>query len=908
MPVDEFGREIPSVRGGGRRSPSPPHYYGHQHHQQQQHQQYHHSSYEGGNNNSIGPPPGGIPSLLYEALPSSRYSSTTEERGLDRLATTDRRGGDRNSNNNNNDNNNSSHYHEDRPISRKRKHRSKSPPPPPTPSARRGGAAGAAGGVGSNNNNSNSNSNHHPREGKKGKLIIKPHPSSIYNEQPMLCQYLWKEANEGKSDQDYHEYRKMYCLNYVRMFFNQHMDDSWFRSLYSPLERYRIALQERDRAIQEAKAMAQELHSSLTKQAQLAGKTFTTSTTSSTSPATSDPSFFVLKARLGNGIRQAGMSDYYRHSASSSYHSSHQAMINPIPKTHMMDLANQVLPVHEIPPHVTDDQLTAALMQNVTISKETSASVTLYSGSLTITTNDMIRTAYLYAPTQIRTEIIQQLTTHLDRRPTTTTTSTNNVTSSSSSSALTDTSHHHVPRKEDTYPVPKSLELVVECSDAYGRSEIDADGKGGQPEETSGVPPRQASVYISTKPSISPHVQVLSAALSSKQRIYHDQQATYQLAKAYDARRNIPIEYRLETILPQAVPNINIINTTTNTTTLPSQPQLQQYQQDIEDALDVTIAYLRRVHLFSFYNACTVADRVAEVLDGNHAASTIHLRLANADEILESKEKENNNEATPVVDLLVQRLDNSIQKALEEVRGWETTTTSSSSTSQQVIVDTETDLLAKQIEHDEKQVEDGWVQDHSVIDQNGRARCSFHFCRKLFKDSKFLKKHLIKKHSEFLRAEIAKCHDSYMMKAWDAQEQRPVPPILVDCGHRFGLKPSVVLGSTEPLAADPEPDLWRRELERREMAEKEAEVRRDRYDHTRKYPATQEQGPAPSLDAPLSEDRGQGGGGGGRHHREKNHYFVDVDDMKEEKVDMVFDTVEIPVVPPKKKKKKKLLL
>jgi hypothetical protein len=73
------------------------------------------------------------------------------------------------------------------------------------------------------------------------------------------------------------------------------------------------------------------------------------------------------------------------------------------------------------------------------------------------------------------------------------------------------------------------------------------------------------------------------------------------------------------------------------------------------------------VHLLSFYNACTVPHRVAEVLDGKHAASTIHLRLANAGEILEEpKEGE-----APVADLLVQRLDNAIQKSLEESQDWE---------------------------------------------------------------------------------------------------------------------------------------------------------------------------------------------------------------------------------------------
>ena len=146
----------------------------------------------------------------------------------------------------------------------------------------------------------------------------------------------------------------------------------------------------------------------------------------------------------------------------------------------------------------------------------------------------------------------------------------------------------------------------------------------------------------------------------------------------------------------------------------------------------------------------------------------------------------------------------------------------------------------------------------------------------------------VKKHSEVLRAEMAKCHDAFMMKAWDAQEQRPVPPILVDCGRAFGVVPSPVLGAAEPMASDPEPELWRREEERRKAAEEMAEARRERFEP-----------PPPDLDGPLSEPRERG---------PRPQTYVDVDDMKEEKVEMAFDKVEIPVQPPKKKKKKKKLL
>jgi len=250
----------------------------------------------------------------------------------------------------------------------------------------------------------------------------------------------------------------------------------------------------------------------------------------------------------------------------------------------------------------------------------------------------------------------------------------------------------------------------------------------------------------------------------------------------------------------------------------------------------------------------------------------------------------------PKKDLLVQRLEESIESALEKSEKWNKDTNTDQNqdsllTTTCIVVNEETDREAKNIEYQQSQVEGGWIEDHSSIDADGRARCAFHFCRKLFKDSTFLRKHLIKKHSEFLRADMAKCHDSYMMSAWDSQEQRPVPPILVDCGKRFGVRPSPVLGSSEPIAIDPEPELWRVEEQRREETEK----RREQYKNNQTQLA---------LDAPLSEDRGY------IRNNDNNtrSNFVDVDDMKEEKVEIAFDTIEIPLQPPKKKKKKKKLL
>jgi hypothetical protein len=694
---------------------------------------------------------------------------------------------------------------------RKRKHRSESPPP----SGRRG-----------------------------GKSSSKPHPSTLYAEEPMLCQYLWKENNPDKPEEEYDEYRRSYGLNYVRTFFNEHMDDSWYRSLYSPLGEHRVALQERERAAKEATSFQSELETSLSKN-------------------TDGRCFFVLKARLGGGIKQARKlpGDDYHASSSSPSKSSTKSLSNPVPATHVLASASQVLPIQDIPPYVTDEQLTTALMNHCTDVK--ASSLVIYSSSLR--PHGLNRTAYLYASEEIRKEIIHQLN-HLDRGPT-----------AAAAAAAASSDGAHVPRKEETY-IPKTLELEVECSDAYGRLEVDADGKGGAPEE-GGVPPRKASVWISTQP-LTPQVTVLSAAVSSRSRIQSDQEQALTLAKAYDMRRNIPPAARLTTLLPKAIPAL-----VANSSDEPS-------AQDLEDALDMTIAYLRRVHLFSFYNGCTTATNVADVFIGSHATSTIHLRSATADEILQQNKADElpaDDDAPPAkLDLLVQRLNDSIQKALELSKDWD-------EASGQHVVSAEADAQAKAIQQAESQVEHGFLEDHAMMDEDGRARCSFHFCRKLFKDKSFLKKHLMKKHAEFLRAEMAKCHDSYMMKAWDAQEHRPVPPILVECGRAFSVVPSPVVGAAVPMAADPEPELWRRQEERRRAEEEDQDARRDRYQREQQH-HTNHNGP-PDMNGPLSDDRPQA-----------PRHFVDVDDMKEEKVEMAFEDVDIPVQPPKKKKRKKKLL
>ena len=332
------------------------------------------------------------------------------------------------------------------------------------------------------------------------------------------------------------------------------------------------------------------------------------------------------------------------------------------------------------------------------------------------------------------------------------------------------------------------------------------------------------------------------------------------------------------------------------------------------------------------------AEDVGSVLGGYHPAGTIHLRLKGADDILKKAKEENEDiyddlpmadgedpktkdvsnvegalsggedgskeervdavSPSEAKDMLVMRLDESIARALERIKEL-------CKNSSPFVVNESMDALASEIEALEEKSKKEWVDNHALIDHDGRARCSFHFCKKLFKDRKFLQKHLLKKHPEFLKAEIAKCHDSYMMKWWDEEVCRPVPQILVDCGSTFGLVPSSVSGSDKPTASDPEPDLWREEQDLKRRMEEEEEMRRQRRAEVMELAERQRKN---------SESRGETAGGppmndsvdptfGGGGNRSSN--FVDVDDMKDEKVELSFENVDVPIIPPKKKKKKK---
>ena len=725
------------------------------------------------------------------------------------------------------------------------------------------------------------------------------------------------ENEESESDA-YTEYNTKYCLNYVRTFFNHHLDDPWFRTHLSPLETYRVATKERKRSNTEAIELRKEILSSLEdmKKGVIPKK---------------DPDCaeylgapkcnFVASCRLGVGTKPtsaAGHHHHHHHGGYNNYNNQHDYHHNDEQQQQQQhpeditDMQHKVLEgedrnrierhakshlhsfiksescvkIMDVPPNVSDDQLLHTIAGHCGAGKE-GIPTAVWSDSVCIPRHDNAsmdpyhRTAYaIFGSREAKDAMFESL--HK---------------ANEEANRGGGGRRKKGRNKESTSSLPRLLDLDIDCTDIYGRQEVDADGKGDAPtivtlsgkkqkDVNTKLPTKRCTVFVSTSLlSSSQPVSVLSAAVSSRERIAQDKEDVTTISGILDEVREIEAGSRLNDLLHLLYPGNELRSV------------------DDEDILDISIAYLRRVHLFSFYNGCTASSDVGNVLSFSHPVGTIHLRLRDADVVLakwaeerdradammaEERDKEDGGDAaeekTPPLagkDMLATRLNDSIARALEHVKVL-------AERGPTCLVNAETDEAARSIQSAEQFTRKDWIENHGVLDEDGRARCSFHFCRKLFKDKAFLHKHLLKKHSDQLRSECAKCHDGPMMEAWDRDQLRPVPPVLVDCGSKFGLVPSAVTGSDTPGVHDPEPELWKEEMER--QAEEERKQR-------------EREAAARAAEEEMQRRREVANAG---EKRKSN--FVDPDDMVEEKVELSFENVAVAPPPKKKKKKKKSLL
>jgi hypothetical protein len=316
--------------------------------------------------------------------------------------------------------------------------------------------------------------------------------------------------------------------------------------------------------------------------------------------------------------------------------------------------------------------------------------------------------------------------------------------------------------------------------------------------------------------------------------------------------------------------------------------------------LDLSIAYLRKVHLYSFYEAkgCLTEGELME--------RPFHVRLKDADEALRQKQQKKAPAAEDGADEMVEdegpleyedflskthddKVNESLQSLQESVAILQT--------EGRFVISPEADELAEATEAEIEVCREDWCAKHTREIPNPNAdpldpstatryRCGFHFCPKMFKNAAFLHKHLVNKHPEHFEAESAKVHDEYMKISWENAESRSfLPEVLIDCGT-YGIKTSKVTGTFKvPEIRDPYPDLVRQEEEQaRAHYEREEKRRRER--------------------------EGYDGAGSNQPDGRPIVTFIDVDDVKDETVEIKVDTAavaELPNKPAKKKRKKNKL-
>ena len=114
------------------------------------------------------------------------------------------------------------------------------------------------------------------------------------------------------------------------------------------------------------------------------------------------------------------------------------------------------------------------------------------------------------------------------------------------------------------------IKLAVDCTDPYGRLDVDADGHGGnttdaslarsstedaKPSGKSAISPRKATVFVCNDAS-SPYpisISVLSASISSSKRIRKDKESAMSIARALDIERRIPVGSRIDDLIDKVV-------------------------------------------------------------------------------------------------------------------------------------------------------------------------------------------------------------------------------------------------------------------------------------------------------------------------------------------------------------------
>lgn len=215
--------------------------------------------------------------------------------------------------------------------------------------------------------------------------------------------------------------------------------------------------------------------------------------------------------------------------------------------------------------------------------------------------------------------------------------------------------------------------------------------------------------------------------------------------------------------------------------------------------LDVTIAYLRRVHHYIYYAGVQCIDMgdimhahpalfcrpepstrdleeekarqdaaAAAAADNNSANKNEEGENGEAAETEAGAEKEASAAATPAPKAIggwAAQLDEKIKAYLEELLP---EAVAEKRAAEKAVVD--------EIEsREEAALESTYTNYGEKAGDDGKHRCRL--CTKLFKAMDFVKKHIRNKHPELVVDKIAEVGESYMWEQYQKDEQRPLPPI-----------------------------------------------------------------------------------------------------------------------------------
>ena len=280
--------------------------------------------------------------------------------------------------------------------------------------------------------------------------------------------------------------------------------------------------------------------------------------------------------------------------------------------------------------------------------------------------------------------------------------------------------------------------------------------------------------------------------------------------------------------------------------------------------LDVAVAYLRVVHLYDYYG-CKLCCREGDIID-RFFFFRDGSRVAN-----EGEGRENDKDDEREAYLTNLRFSNS-QEALSQI----TKTSEMIAENPSYVAGDEVDELSTNLKSEIESITSSWMKSKGQEETNKdgfvRVRCKVKGCKKLFRDWNFFKKHLKNKHSWMLKFQTDKAHDDFMKICWESASCRPcLPPMLVHVPD-FGLYPVPIKGTfTEPTMNDPHPAIVKAEEDRMREKYERHERRRREYE--------------------ASGDNS--GKGSGNYNGERNTNaatFVDVDDVKNNSKEVVFDS------------------